>query len=238
VQDPYTGKASQYRMPAGGRGYTRVPSLISVWSTAPLLLNNTLGHFEANPDVDSRMRSFNDAIEQLLWPEKRAKDPILGGTGPSLIDRTTQRSYLRAASGFLPDPLSKGTKVEHMLFPWLFSEDGIQIGPIPAGTPVNLLANLDLMSDSTNRWDRIQHNAQVLSLIIRLKHDLEKLPPDATDDQIRQTFAGVEPDLIKFNKCPDFVVNRGHYFGTDMLPDEPGLNDADKKALIEFIKTF
>ena len=34
-------------MPAGGRGYTRVPSLISVWSTAPFLLNNTSAPFDA-----------------------------------------------------------------------------------------------------------------------------------------------------------------------------------------------
>ena len=249
VRDPYSGNASQYEMPAGGRGYTRVPSLISVWSTAPLLLNNTLGHFEASPSVDARMRSFNDAIEQLLWPEKRARDSdqksslpqgvyLLDGPGPSLIDRTTQRSYLRASSGFLPEPLSNGTKLEHMLLPQLFSDDGIQIGPIPAGTPVDLLANLDLMSDSTDRWERIKHNAQVVELIIRLKHDLEKLPPNPTDDQIRQIFANVEPELMKFSKCPDFVVNRGHYFGTDMLPDEPGLSDEDKKALIEFVKTF
>jgi hypothetical protein len=249
VRDPYTGKERQYEMPGGGRGYTRVPSLISVWSTAPLLLNNTLGHFEASPAVDARMRSFNDAIEQLLWPEKRARDsdqkaslpagvPLLDGPGPSLIDRTTERSYLRASSGYLPAPLDNGTKLEHMLFPQLFSEDGIQIGPIPAGTPVNLLANIDLMSDSTDRLERIKHNAQVVGLVIRLKHDLEKLPPNPTDDQTRQVFANVEPDLIKFSKCPDFVVNRGHYFGTDMLPDEPGLSDADKKALIEFVKTF
>ena len=249
VQDPYTGKSSSYVMPAGGRGYTRVPSLISVWSTTPLLLNNAIGHFEMSPSVDARMRSFDDAITQLLWPEKRARDIdqkstlpegvyLLDGTGPSHIDRTTQSSYLRVASGYLPAPLSSGTKFEHMIFPWLFSEDGIQIGPIPAGTPVNLLANLDLMSDSTNRLERIKHNAEAVSLIIRLKHDLEKLPPDATDDQRRKVFANVEPDLIKFNKCPDFVVNRGHYFGTNLLSDEPGLNDADKKALIEFIKTF
>jgi hypothetical protein len=238
VQDPYTGKVSQYAMPAGGRGYTRVPSLISVWSTAPLLLNNTLGHFEASPSVDARMRSFNDAIEQLLWPEKRAKDPILGGTGPSLVDRTTQQSYLRVAPGYLPAPLSTNTKLAHMLLPWLFSEDGIQIGPIPAGTPVNLLADLDLMSDSTDRLARLKHNAEVASLLIRLKHDLEKLPANATDEQARQVFENVEPDLVKFDKCPDFVVNRGHYFGTDLLPDEPGLSDTDKKALIEFVKTF
>ena len=249
IRDPYTGKESQYEMPAGGRGYTRVPSLISIWSTSPFLLNNSVGHFEASPSVDARMKSFNVAIEQLLWPEKRAKDSdqkaslpagvhLLDGPGPSLIDRTTERSYLHASAGYLPDPLSQGTTLEHMLFPYLFSEDGIQVGPIPAGTPVDLLANLDLMSDSTDRWERIKHNAQVVDLIIRLKHDLEKLPANASDDQIRQIFANVEPDLMKFSKCPDFVVNRGHYFGTDLLPDEPGLSDADKKALIEFVKTF
>ena len=33
------------------------------------------------------------------------------------------------------------------------------------------------------------------------------------------------------SKCPDFIVNRGHLFGTT-------LPDADKRALIEFLKTF
>ena len=31
-------------------------------------------------------------------------------------------------------------------FPWLFSEESIEIGPIPKGTPVNLLSNIDLDS--------------------------------------------------------------------------------------------
>lgn len=256
VQDPYTGKASAYAMPAGGRGYTRVPSLISLWSTAPFLLNNSVGHFEASPSVDARMRSFNDAITQMLWPEQRTKDTdqkasfptgvyLLGGTGangngPSLVDRTTQRTYLRVATGYLPAPLSgmTTTKIEHALLPWLFSDTGIQIGPIPAGTPVNLLANLNLLSDSTNRLERVMHNTQVLFFLLKLKHDLQSLPANPTDDQVRQVFSNAEPELIKYSKCPDFVVNRGHYFGTDLLPGEPGLSDADKKALIEFVKTF
>jgi len=47
-------------------------------------------------------------------------------------------------------------------------------------------------------------------------------------------------NLLGLSKCPDFVVNRGHYFGTGYGPgnNEPGLSDADKRALIEFIKTF
>ena len=34
------------------------------------------------------------------------------------------------------------------------------------------------------------------------------------------------------------MVNRGHYFGTDAFKEEPGLSDEDKRALIEFLKTF
>ena len=54
-------------------------------------------------------------------------------------------------------------------------------------------------------------------------------------------FAPLVPKLLEVSKCRDFVVNKGHYFGTDFLPaaeGEPGLSDADKLALIEFLKTF
>jgi hypothetical protein len=63
--------------------------------------------------------------------------------------------------------------------------------------------------------------------------------------------AKLREPLLKLSKCPDFVVNRGHYFGTarfnetDGLSEdeksfgtEPPLSDDDKRALIEFIKTF
>ena len=43
------------------------------------------------------MRSFQDSIEKLLWPEKRDKDPVLGDKVPGLIDRTTERSFVRVA---------------------------------------------------------------------------------------------------------------------------------------------
>jgi hypothetical protein len=55
-----TGEPRKYLMPAGGRGYTRPPSLIGIWSTAPLLLNNSVGTFEAQPSVQARMRSVED----------------------------------------------------------------------------------------------------------------------------------------------------------------------------------
>ena len=45
-------------------------------------------------------------------------------------------------------------------------------------------------------------------------------------------------DLLAVSKCPDFIVNRGHYFGTEYFKEEPGLSDSDKHALIAFLKTI
>jgi hypothetical protein len=43
---------------------------------------------------------------------------------------------------------------------------------------------------------------------------------------------------MALSKCPDLIVNRGHYFGTSYSTEEPPLSDDDKRALIEFLKTF
>ena len=64
------------------------------------------------------------------------------------------------------------------------------------------------------------------------------MPANATVEQQKAAFANLVPDLVKLSKCPDYVVNRGHYFGTDKFTEEPGLSDADKRALIEYVKTF
>ena len=49
--------------------------------------------------------------------------------------------------------------------------------------------------------------------------------------QLEAHFAGALQALVEFSKCPDYVVNRGHYFGTQ-------LSDTDKQALIAFLKMF
>ncbi len=235
---PYKGTKHEFKMPAGGRGYTRPASLVSVWSTAPFLLNNTLGRFEWEPSVEARMRSFNDSIEKLLWPEKRERDSLLGDKIPGVIDRTTATSYLRVPSGYLPGTLRGIEGRGREWFPWLFGEDGVEIGPIPKGTPVNLLANLQLLSESTATGDRARHLREVLALLKQGKDDLKSLPPNATDEQARAAFADLVEPLLSLSTCPDFIVNRGHYFGTSLMSEEHGLSDSDKRALIEFLKTF
>ena len=238
VYNPITGEPRQYKMPDGGRGYTRPPSLISLWSTAPFLLNNSVGRFNPSPSVKARMESFQDSIEKMLWPEKRDKDPVLGDKVPGLIDRTTSRSFLRISSGYIPDKLKKLVPLGERLFPYLFSEGGVEIGPIPAGTPVGLLANLNLMPDNPDLAERVAHDEKLLALALKLKHDLKALPRDAGDEEARKVLANLVEPLMELSKCPDYVVNRGHYFGTAYLPGNPGLGDEEKRALIEFLKTF
>jgi hypothetical protein len=242
---PYTGEPHRYKMPADGRGYTRVPSLVSLWSTAPYLLNNTVGRFEESPSVEARMRSFEDSIEKLLWPEKRERDALLGARVPGTIDRTTARSFVRIASGYLPNVLQVLRTPSQLLAPWLFGDQGVEIGPIPAGTPVDLLANLNPLSEDANPFKRLEYEVKVGALLLRMKHDLQQLPHDATDEQARHVLANLVEPLLELSKCPDFIVNRGHYFGTGYVepgaPDpiqEPALSDQDKRALIEFLKTF
>jgi hypothetical protein len=241
VRNPITGAERDFVLPGGGRGYTRPASLISAWSTAPFLQNNSLGRFEWSPSVDARMRSFNDSIEKLLWPEKREKDRIFAnetGPGVGVIDRSTAPSSIWIPTGYIPDPLRPLLGLGRRLFPFLFREGELTIGPIPQGFPVSLLANADLMGSTLpTDAERRQRRKDLISLLRVLKRDLK----DGKD-----IFANPKllEGLVEMSNCPDYVVNKGHYFGTNLLlgatgqPEETPLSDPDKRALIAFVQTF
>ena len=235
VYSPVDGKPSQYEMPAGGRGYTRPASLISLWSTAPFLLNNSVGPFDSRASVEGRMASFDASIRQMLWPERRKKDDLVPSL-PGFIQRTTARSSLSTPVGYLPDKLQQLIGWRRFL-PGMAPTD-VEIGPIPAGTPVALLGSLALISEDRSLPARIDYQGKLIGVLNRLIADLKRLPANANDAQARAIFDNVVPQLMEISKCPDYVVNRGHYFGTDMFKQEPGLSNDDKEALIAFLKTF
>jgi hypothetical protein len=235
VRNPFTGAETDFELPAGGRGFTRPASLVSAWSTAPFLQNNSVGHFDPSPSVEARMRVFQDSIEQMLWPEKREKDKIFGsetGAGVGKIDRTTAPSFIWVPAGYIPDGFRKLIPLAQRAFPGLFSSGEVTIGPIPEGTPVGLLANSDLMgADLPGGTTRTEHVKQLADLLVRAKNDLKDGKNFFENKEIMDS-------MLKLSKCPDFIINKGHYFGTNLMGDEPGLSDADKRALIAFVKTF
>jgi hypothetical protein len=247
-------------MPAGGRGYTRPPTLISLWSTAPYLLNNRLGRFDPNPAVANRVKAFDASIRQLLWPETRDKDPLFKDRVEGVIDRTRQRSWLFVPDSYIPslNPRTHATLKRLLPARWRDGED-LKLGPIPAGVPISALTNINPRGPENDN-KRIQQQGDVsqfrklFGFVRRLAgvlFGLEHSPP-ANDAAALKAFEPLRDDLRGLSKCPDFVVNRGHYFGTDRFVDRVGLTadeqwwignerplgNPDKEALIAFLKTF
>ncbi|HUF63601.1 MAG TPA: hypothetical protein VMN36_16110 [Verrucomicrobiales bacterium] len=209
VWNPYSGQDEKWNVPGGGPGYYRTASLISIWSSAPFLHNNALGEYTGDPSVAGRMKAFDDAMEKLLWPEKRLnRDSIW---------RTTQECNIQLQAAVIPEPLRTLLKSNT-------DNDGyFRLGPIPEGTPVNLLANVD---PATEPRDLVALILKIKRALLEIK--IRNLEGEAAREVMKEQVA---PALMNANKCPDFITDRGHYFGTD-LPDE------DKRALIEFVKTF
>lgn len=85
-------------------GYYRTPSLVSMWATAPYLHNNALGTYVKDPSVTGRMVAFNDAVEKLLWPEKRL--------GVQSIIVTSVPSELAVTGRDRPVQIPAGTPVD------------------------------------------------------------------------------------------------------------------------------
>lgn len=200
---PFTsGESVDFCAPAGGRGYYRTTSLVGLWATAPFFHNNSVGRHVHDPSVAGRMRAFEDAAEQLLWPERR--------TGP---DGT-------------PGPYVKRTSDQVTWLPL----PGDVLVPVPPEYPIKMLGNLPL-------------HRLLDAMPARLRSALagEKTAVDRErKERIARRVLG-SPTLSKIlrrllldmNAAPDFVENKGH----EAIVAEIA-SDADKRALIEFMKTF
>jgi hypothetical protein len=230
VWDPISGTTSKWTVPSPGRGYYRPASLVSVWSGAPLLHHNVIGKHVHGVSVDERMEAFNDGISKLLWPEKRsgAKGNHDGADGQSTsLWLTTEESWLNVPASYLHGPLA-GLLKKNMETDPLTGEQQFAFGPIPKGTPVNLLANTNLELGGVHKAGDL---AGLLIESVKVMKDIKSqgLTGDAATK--RWLESSVVRKLYALNSCPDFIEDRGHLFGTD-------LPDAEKRALVEYLKTF
>jgi hypothetical protein len=121
------------------------------------------------------------------------------------------RSRRKVSTGYLPIS-SEDAVGEEGVVPSLFSEDGIRLGPIPPGTPIGLLSNLNLMSEDPDPLKRAQYFEKVGALVAQILERLHKLGGNATSDQAKAVFADLVDPMLELSKCPDLVVNRGHLF--------------------------
>jgi hypothetical protein len=208
IYDPFTKGTRPWNVPGEGRGYYRPPSLVSLWASAPYLHHNVVGSHIHGVSVDERMQAFQDGITKMLWPETRA--------GAGSIWRTTAESWIQIPQSYAPRFLRKHAD----------ANGNIRIGPIPKGTPVNLLANTDLeLKGLGHEWKLARLFVHAIAALKDVKK--EGLTGDAAAERLMK----LVPDLYALNACPDFIEDKGHRFGEE-------LTDADKRALIEFLKTL
>jgi mono/diheme cytochrome c family protein len=270
----------------GGPGFYRVPTLLSIWTSAPLLHNNSLGLFNNDPSVDGRLLAFDDAIRKLLWLEKRLESSSYNEATPErlkkdhgLIWRTPVETHLTLGAKVVPGILLSRVTYLMYLGEWIpFVNDrrllllpagllvvsyfallrlrrgwirfwlgyitlvlalltfaliaflngrvgDFHIGPIPKGTPVNLLASINPDAERADLLHALSVTTQTLSEAESMHlSDAEK---------ISLLNEKVAPALMKVSRCPDFVMDQGHYYEWFKT-----MTDADKEALIELLKTF
>jgi hypothetical protein len=101
----------------------------------------------------------------------------------------------------------------------------LRIGPIPEGTPVNLIANLNPDAPEPVMKKALRDTLDGIAEI-QNRHLVGSQKQDVIDKKIG-------PALMSVSKCPDFVMDKGHFYPwfNDMTPK-------DKEALIELLKTF
>ena len=125
-RDPFSGANKSFSPPGGGVGYYRVPTLISVWATAPFFHNNALGDLNNDPSAKGRLASFDDSIDRLLWPERRQRPseqhywPGAGAPPPSPTRGTRGRtrpwrSRSRTRGGIRPTTPATGPQLSARL---------------------------------------------------------------------------------------------------------------------------
>jgi hypothetical protein len=98
---------------------------------------------------------------------------------------------------------------------------------IPAGTPIDLLANINVYAavQPGRLLETLKQLNQDPTLLVRL---VQALKNHGQYDKQLESFL---PLLLSDSQSPDFIQDHGHTFGAD-LPDD------QKRALIEFMKTF
>jgi chorismate mutase len=103
----------------------------------------------------------------------------------------------------------------------------IEIGPIPKGTPINLLSNIDL-----------ERRAELLAFVARAKGDLKSLRPTRPIRSARgirrsREAASRDQQVPRLRRQIAAII-----FGTDYFAEERALTMPISARLIAFLKTL
>ncbi|MCC7018540.1 MAG: hypothetical protein IT332_02215 [Ardenticatenales bacterium] len=232
----------------GGRGYYRVPSLLSVWAHAPLLHNNAMGPElcgGAPPARELYRSPYIDAAGKPL-----ADPPPCWPYDPSVAGRF---ALFKASAADLLNPDARRMKT------MLLSEDIVRaFSPaladsaddaklrlairIPQGVPVAMIGSLDykrlladLVRTRTARAEltadlQARYGDEAPGLLAELDGIAAAVVADPTG--VIDAFGDHMDAILRLYASNTMVLeNAGHTFGEELAP-------ADKAALIAFLATL
>ena len=152
-----------------------------------------------------------------------------GKTAPRQRQRDGgEKTYLRVPKGYLPDFLQPLVGPLSYAQPWLFSEGGIELGPIPEGHADQFAVQ--------HRSRAAGQSAQRASS--RRRTISRRSLHGATDEEARKAFANLVGPSARGQQVPGFRDQPGPLFRHRLFRRGARLSDADKRALIEFLKTL
>src|SRR5438270_3695050 len=170
--------------------YYRTPTLVSIWATAPYLHNNSVGLYNGDPSLASRMAAYEDGMTKLLSPERRL------GVGSMLV--TTQDSKLPDFFAILQKEMPEFAGLEGM---------NLDLINVPKGTPINLIMNLHAKDV------KVVLQAYVDGV-------LQGQPREQFSELRCKNHAlghrKLMEKLLEVNMCPDFIEDRGHTYGREL----------------------
>ena len=117
----------------------------------------------------SRRRSSRCSGRSAATRTSSSRGLNIDGPGVGWIQRTTADSYIRVPKGYVPDGLRPLLGVGRRLFPMLFRDGEVSIGPIPKGTPVSLLTSMDLLGADLPQAQQKEHRKKLLDLLKQIR---------------------------------------------------------------------
>lgn len=264
VNHPVSGAASSFQSAGNGRGYLRPASLVSLWSTAPYLLNNSVGHdgYEDYSDdeyqdvspascpaadaddpylpcVRNRLTQFDKSIRQMLWPETRRKDGMTTEPVPGYMYRLSSAACFVMPRGYAPAIIRDNARLISRVAPWLVTPNGeVRVGPFPEGFPINALVNTKLLPDN-DEPDMLAHFLRMAKAGPSLLGTIRQLGGRCTAEELADPSVRADSArIIRESGLVDTLI------GLSKCPDYvvnkghefgAGLPDADKEALISFL---
>ena len=198
-----------------------------------------VGPFDPSPSVEARMRVFQDVdrADALAGTAREGHDLRATRPAPGVgnIDRTTAPSYIWVPAGYIPDGLRNRCSASASGCSRCCSANGeVTIGPIPeghAGQPAGERRPHGRRPAARTSGSSTSEAARS-TCSIRAKHDLK----DGTNIFENQEIIG--RDARRSASAPTSSSTRATTSARTCMADEPGLSDADKRALIAFLKTF